>query len=94
MEFQNEIIRKTIIEFFAKLENATLGRKKFPFTKEAVPVCGGLFAVKGDHMEKTHIAGIVGPSGNVPSFYTKTKKEDITNLAKKKTFRDPLFSKC
>lgn len=93
MQYKDMILKHIVIEFMKKLEAGTLPKMKFEFTNTPVPVCGGLFAVKGDHIEKTQLAGIVGPGGNVPSFYTNTPKDDIINVDHPREFRDLKDSK-
>ncbi len=93
MSYKNEILDKLLIDFVVKLERGEVAKKKFPFTEGPVPVCGGLYCVKGDHMEKCQLAGIVGPGGDVPSFYSDTRKNDISNVNLKRNWRTPEYSK-
>ncbi len=92
-EFQDDIVDKIVVDFCAQLEEASLPKKKFPFTDEPVRICGGLYCVKADHVEKVGLAGVVGNKGNVPSVYTETKVRDICDVDMPRKFRDPGLGK-
>jgi hypothetical protein len=93
-EFQSDIVDKIIIDFCVQLEEGSLPSMKFQGQDKPVNICGGLYCVKADHVEKVGLAGIVSTNGNVPSVYTETIRSDITDVNKERTFRDPAFSKC
>jgi hypothetical protein len=93
MYHKDFILDQIIVSYKSQLEDGSLPKMKFHFLDNEVPVCGGLYAIKGDHMEKTQMAGIVGPGGDVPTFYTKTNKEDISDVTKKRKFRKMKHSK-
>jgi hypothetical protein len=88
---QDEILDKIIVDFCAKLEDGSLPKKKFPFGEKPVNICGGLYCIKADHVEKVGLAGIVSTNGNVPSVYTQTKRRNITKVNIKRKFRDAEF---
>jgi hypothetical protein len=71
MDHKDFILDQIIVSYKSQLEDGSLPKMKFHFLDNEVPVCGGLYAIKGDHMEKTQMAGIVGPGGDVPTFFRK-----------------------
>ncbi len=93
MDQKDYILDKIVVDYMSELEEGSLPKMKFHFLDKPVPVCGGLYAIKGDHIEKTQMAGIVGPGGDVPSFYTRTPKENISDVERKRTFRTKSHSK-
>jgi hypothetical protein len=59
MYHKDFILDQIIVSYKSQLEDGSLPKMKFHFLDNEVPVCGGLYAIKGDHMEKTQMAGIV-----------------------------------